>query len=304
MAVARNTFEAWIPEEYGSTVIQRVQDTSAVEALGRSEPMGTDTKHVPRAGDVDVAVVPKGNAYDEDVATNDEVLLTAVKFGKVIRVADEDLQDIGSAKIVEGKKLNWATGFGVLFDNATLGVTAAANGTTIPFTSVYKAVRTTNAATSYTADNNYVSGTATLTSLSNTLAKVEGSNYFSEADIVVIAHPTFRSALRGVVDTTGRPIFNESPAGTPDTLFGHPIRWSLGAKTHATATKSPTGNPLLIVANRNLLIVGKRSGPESVLAGADTGAAFLTDEALLKMRARRGFVVGNENGVAVFEKTF
>lgn len=300
--MARNTMEAWIPEEYGSTVIQRLQKTSAVEDLGRPEPMTTDTKHVPRAGEVDVELVAKGVAYGEDTATNDEVLLTVVKFGKIVRIADEDLQDIGAAKVLETKKVDWATSYGKFFDNATLAVTAAV-GAGVPFTSVYKAVRTTNAATGYTADNNYVSATAaSLTALSNTLAKVEGGDYFDEDEVVVIAHPTFRSLLRGVLDSTGRPIFNENAPGTPDTLFGHAIRWSLGAKTSATATKTPTGNPILVIANKNLLIVGKRSGPESVVAPADSGAAFTTDEALLKMRARRAFAVGNENGVAVFEK--
>ena len=304
--MARNTMEAWIPEEYGGAVIQRVERMSAVEALGRPEPMGTDTRHVPRAGEVDVEFVAKGAAYNEDQATNDEVLLTARKFGKVIRIADEDLQDTtGNVNVLETKKVDWATSYGKFFDNATLAVTAAENGTTVPFTSVYKAVRTSNAATGYTADNNYVSGTAaTYSLLSSTLGKVEGGDYFDLGEVVVIAHPAFRGLLRGILDAQNRPIFMENGGNndTPETLFGVPIRWSLGAKTSATATKAPTGNPLLIIANKNLLIVGKRSGPESVVAGADTGAAFLTDEALLKLRARRGFAVGNENGVAVFEK--
>ena len=51
---------------------------------------------------------------------------------------------------------------------------------------------------------------------------------------------------------------------------------------------------LLVVANPNYAYLGIRSGPESATAGADTGAAFMTDEALLKMRARRGFGVANE----------
>lgn len=45
--MARQTFEDWIPEEWGGAVISKIRATSAVEDLARHEPMGTDTKHVP-----------------------------------------------------------------------------------------------------------------------------------------------------------------------------------------------------------------------------------------------------------------
>jgi hypothetical protein len=57
----------------------------------------------------------------------------------------------------------------------------------------------------------------------------------------------------------------------------------------------------MIVVNREFLAIGKRSGPESRVAGPDTGAAFLTDEALLKMRARRAFALTHEKAAAVLE---
>jgi hypothetical protein len=46
--MARQTFEDWIPEEWGGAVVTKVRAISAVEALARHEPMTTDTKHVPR----------------------------------------------------------------------------------------------------------------------------------------------------------------------------------------------------------------------------------------------------------------
>ncbi|QWT29794.1 major capsid protein [Streptomyces phage KimJongPhill] len=305
--MARNTFEAWIPEEWDSQVVQRVQQVSVIESEAREYPMATDTRHIPRSAGVDVNGVAKGSAYDEDTSTNDEVLLTAKKAGRAIRIADEDLQDSNVA-IIEQKRVDWATSWAKYLDNACLAVTAAESGVTVPYTSVYKAIRTTNANTGYTADTNYVAtatgGVVTYNNLSSLLGKVEVGDYWEEGLTLVIAHPSLREKLRNIKDDQNEPIFvrgQGGDSGTPDTLFGHRIRWSLGARTSATAVHNPTGNPLMIVVNREFLAIGKRSGPESRVAGPDTGAAFLTDEALLKMRARRAFALTHEKAAAVLE---
>lgn len=303
--MARNTYEDWIPEEWDGPVITRVNATSAVEALARRVPMATDTKHVPRSSGVGVATVAKGSAYSEDESANDDVLLTARKLGKVIRIADEDLNDVNYVSIIQTKQNDWATSYARFIDNATLGVTAAENGTTVPFTSLYRALSQNNSDTSYTANANIIQtgGAITYDDFSNVLALVEGGDYFAEGDMIAIAHPAFRASLRGIKDTAGNPIFVQGLAGTPDTVFGYPVRWSTGAKTSTTATDAPSGNPFLAVGNRNYLLLGIRSGPESRQAGPDTGAAFLTDEALLKMRARRGFAVAHEKAFAILEIT-
>ena len=305
--MARNTFEDWIPEEWDSQVVQRVQQVSVIESEAREYPMATDTRHIPRSAGVDVNGVAKGSAYDEDTSTNDEVLLTAKKAGRAIRIADEDLQDSNVA-IIEQKRVDWATSWAKYLDNACLAVTAAESGVTVPYTSVYKAIRTTNANTGYTADTNYVAtatgGVVTYNNLSSLLGKVEVGDYWEEGLTLVIAHPSLREKLRNIKDDQNEPIFvrgQGGDSGTPDTLFGHRIRWSLGARTSATAVHNPTGNPLMIVVNREFLAIGKRSGPESRVAGPDTGAAFLTDEALLKMRARRAFALTHEKAAAVLE---
>lgn len=305
--MARNTFEDWIPEEWDSQVVQRVQQVSVIESEAREYPMATDTRHIPRSAGVDVNGVAKGSAYGEDESVNDDVLLTAKKAGRAIRIADEDLQDSNVA-ILEQKRVDWATSWAKYLDNACLAVTAAESGVTVPYTSVYKAIRTTNADTSYTADDNYVAtatgGVVSYDNLSAVLGKVEVGDYWEEGMTLVIAHPSLREKLRNIKDDQNQPIFvrgQGGDSGSPDTLFGHRIRWSLGAKTSATAVHNPTGNPLLIVVNRDFLAIGKRSGPESRVAGPDTGAAFLTDEALLKMRARRAFALTHEKAAAVLE---
>ena len=305
--MARNTFEDWIPEEWDSNVIKRVEQTSVVESEAKPYPMSTDTRHIPRSAGVDVNGVSKGGTYGEDESVNDDVLLTAKKAGRAIRIADEDLQDSNVA-ILEQKRVDWATSWAKYLDNACLAVTAAESGVTVPYTSVYKAIRTTNSDTGYTADDNYVAtatgGNLTYNNLSAVLGKVETGDYFDESLVLVIAHPSLREKMRNIKDDQGQPIFvrgQGGDAGTPDTLFGHRIRYSLGAKTSATAVHNPTGNPLLIVVNRDFLAIGKRSGPESRVAGPDTGVAFLTDEAILKMRARRAFALTHEKAAAVLE---
>lgn len=308
--MARQTFESWIPEEYGGAVITKIGELSAVERFARVEPMSTDTKRVPRSGGMAFAgAIAKGVAYPEDASTNDDIVLTARKLGTVLRVADEDLKDTSQvANIIQTKQLDWARSYAVGFDNACLAVTAAENGTTIPFTSVYKSLTTTNAATGYTANANRIqtAGALTYADLSDLLALVEGGAYWTDSDAFIVAHPAFKALVRNLVGSDGHPVFvdyGSQAQGAVSTLLGAPIVWSQGAKTNATASDSPSGNPLMIVGNRQFLIKGDRSGPEYMLASADSGPAFLTDEALLKVRTRRGFAVGHEKAFGVLEIT-
>jgi HK97 family phage major capsid protein len=311
--VARATFESWLAEEKDSTVMTRIGAISAVESLARRLPMNSTTKSFPRSGGMDVAEVPKGSAYGEDTAANDEVILTAKKFGKAIRIAEEDIDD-SIANILDSKKADWGSSYAKFIDNATLG-TSAAVGAGVPFTSVYRAVTTADASTGYTANANHVSssaaGAVTYAQLSNVLGAAEGSNSFEEGGVVVIAHPSFKGVLRGILDSSNRPIFVEGLAGTPSSLFGYPVRWSAGARVTATATSAPpvalgvkgtAGNPLLIVGQRDSLMLGVRSGPESVVIDGRDGASALTDETILKVRARRGFAVGYPDAFAVLER--
>ena len=301
--MARNTMEAWIPEEWDtSRVIQSITQISAVEALSARIPMGSDTKHVPRTAGMDVAVVAKGGTYGEDTSLNDEVLLSAIKFGKAVRIAEEDIDD-SVANIIESKMMGWGKSYAKMIDNASLAVSAASNGTTVPFTSLYQLLNTTDATLSYTGSANITtaasSGAPTYAEFSTAIGLVEAGDYFDPGAMVAIAHPAFRKSLRGVLDSQNRPIFIEGLSGTPDTVFGVPVRWSLGAKLAATATSTPTGRALMAFVNPELMLLGVRSGPESVFIDGRDGLSALTDESILKMRARRGFAYGHPNGASI-----
>lgn len=308
--MARETFEDWIPVETGDVAIQALNQTSATVQLARPEQMASDTKQVPRSGDFAIGAVAKGAAYGETSGTNDYVELIARKVGGVLRVAEEDLLD-SAVDILPTKRQGAARNMAKFYDNATLATSAAANGTTILYTSVYKAVRTTDSAVSYTADTNYVSGSATYDKLSETLGKVEVGEYWDESRVAIVAHPAFRQSLRGVKDDNGNPIFFDGQGTTPSTLFGHRIVWSLGAKVSATNTASPTGNPIMVIGNWDFAIMGvaklapgiASTNPGFAIQRGINGVGFLTDEALMKGVMRRAFVLGNVNAFAVFEKT-
>lgn len=301
--MARNTMEPWIPEEWEtSRVVQSITQISAVESLAARIPMGSDTKHVPRTAGMDVAVVAKGGTYGEDTSLNDEVLLSAVKFGKAARIAEEDIDD-SVANVIEAKMIGWGKSYAKLIDNASLAVSAASNGTTVPFTSLYQLLNTTDATLSYTGGANITtaasSGAPSYSEFSTAIGSVEAGDYFDPGSMYAIAHPAFRKSLRGVLDTQNRPIFIEGLSGTPDTIFSVPIRWSLGAKLTATATSTPTGRALMAFVNPELMLLGVRSGPESVFIDGRDGLSALTDESILKMRARRGWAYGHPNGASI-----
>lgn len=292
--MARVNADAWVPEEAGSTVLGTVNANSGVEALARKVAMKSDTMKTPRLGSLNVEVIQKGEVYPEDQPVFDNVLLDAVKFGDRVIIAEEDLDD-ANVDVITALQNEWAVSYARKLDNACLGTTAAANGDTVPFESVYRAV-------SQGAAGNLIQtgGDVTYADLSNVLGAAEGGNYYSDADTVVIAHTKFKGLFRGLVDNSGRPLFVDGLAGTPGTLFGFPVVFSQGAATSATNVQNPSGNPLLIVGNRQHLILGVRSGPESLIS---YDAGFGTDEPHIKMRARRAFAVGRASAFGVLEIT-
>lgn len=307
--MARQTVEAWIPEEEGSEVLQRISRQSAVEALARPEPMKSDTKTIPRSGGMDIDIIPKGTAYGEDQATMDTITLSVFKFGRAVRLAEEDLDD-APENIIADRQQAWADAYAVAIDNASLAVTANTVGAGVPFRSIYAQVRNNDATTGYTANTNYVSLSAAAMAatgagakalayvkFSDLLGKVETGDFYSESDMVLIAHPAFKAIFRGTMTDNGTPLWVPGS----NEVHGQTVQWTVGAKTSPTFTRKPAGNPIAIFGPRSLMRLGKRSGPESVVIDGRDGASALTDETILKMRARRAFNIGYPEAFAVLE---
>lgn len=322
--MARAVVDQWLVVDRGSDLIKAIGRASVFESEFRSIPMSTYQKTEPRITDMGVDVTPKGGTYAEDTSSGDEITLTARKFTKAYRLAEEDSDDQTTVSVLDAKKDSWGRSFAVMVDNASIGVTAAENGTTVPFTSIYNALASADAGVGYTAGANLTSSTVAAftanssaapgyTLLSNLAGLVESGNFF-DAGSIFILHPSIKTMLRNMLDNTGKPIFYEAPAGSniSDSLFGYRVRWTNGAKTSATATFNPNGaggakgaagNPLAIFLNPSLALAGKRSGPESIVIPGRDGLSALTDEDILKMRARRAFRLGMPQAAAILELT-
>lgn len=285
-----NEANGWIPEPASSEVLTKVYAESAVEATARRVTMTAPTMSVPRFESDGVSIVQEGAEIPVSEATLDEVVLKAVKWADRFAISVEDQRD-ALVDVFTQKKLAWANSFARELDNACLGVTAAKNGTTVPFQSVYHAA---NAAGNVTA----TAGALGYEALNDLFAAIEEGDY--NGNLVVIASPAFKAALRNLKDADGNRVVADPLAGGAPTIFGHELRFSTGARTSATATDKPTGNPLLIVANRQHMILGVRDGIESQVSDLPR---WETDEVELKMRARRAFVPATGEAFHVIEKT-
>lgn len=315
MALSPESFvgTGWIPVGTDPAVITQMKQNSFIETFGVGVPMTTRTKWTPRSGGVKMARAAAGaGGYTKDTASiQDSVLLTADKFGVVCDLEYEDLQDTAS-NIVQALTMGAAASQARLIDNVSVGITAAKGTSGWAFDSLFFLLTQADTGTGYTANANIVTaataGAPTYKEFSTALAKIESSSkWFDPANVVVGAHPTFRSMLRNVLDTQGRPIFLESSSGsaagaygTGDTLFGYPLRWSSGLAKSAAGDESPSGSPLMVFGNRNLIKRGDLEELSAKYADADTsGYGFDSDVAGLKFRARKAFVPGALPGFSI-----
>lgn len=282
----------WIPEPSSNEVLTKASDTSAVEAVGRKIRMTAPTVTIPRFESEGADIVAEAATIPVQTADLDEVDMRAVKFANRFAISIEDQRD-AVVDVLNAKKAAWISAFSRKFDNAALGVTAAKNGGTVPYESVYHLA---NAASRVTA----TAGLLTYEDLVDTFGELESGDYSGE--LVVIAHPSFAMDLRNLKDSAGDRVVavSEVLGAQVPTIFGHRLVFSKGARTSATATDRPTGNPLLVAGYREHLIVGVLDGPESQVSDQPRWA---TDEVELKLRARRGFVAATAEAFQVIEKT-
>lgn len=321
--MARNDIDAtgWLVEDRDSQVVKAYTHTSTWEKVARPVTMTANVVEIPRIDDMDVDVIPKGGAYGEDTSTASVIAIRARKFGKALRIAEEDVEDKKLADYLDAKKASAGSSFAKKFDNAAIGVNAVENGTTVPFTSLYKALTTADATTGYTANANhrgltvagFAAAGAAYDALNELIAITEDSDYYDETQVSIVAHPYFRRVLRGIKDGQGRPLFLTDFVNgrRVDNLFGLPVVWSNGAKVSAVAStkvagalgvKGTTGNPLLAVVNKAAAVIGNRKPFESVVIPGRDGTSALTDEDILKVRARKAAGVTMPQAHAIYEQ--
>jgi|SRR6478609_1768956 len=276
----------WIPVQYESDVLLKEVTTSAVESVARKVNMKTDQVKVPRFIDSGVNVVAEGATIPLNDPDLDSVILDAHKFANRFATSSEDDED-SIVNFLDTAKKNWLSNYAVALDNAVLGVT----GTGGPYESVYRAVGSGN--------RTATAGALTYDHLVEAIGEMETAR---KGGLVVIAHPSLKMALRSLKDADGNFVIDPDTRlgeATP-TLFGHQVAWSYGAKTNATYSDNPSGNALLVVAAKDELILGVRSGPESKVS---TEEQWANDNIELKLRARRAFVLAEANSARVVEIT-
>ena len=287
----------YIPEEIGSVAIQATIQNSVVEAFARRENMASRTKGVPRFVSDAPVIVAEGVDIPNSDTTLDEVVLTARKYAQIFNISEEDLND-SLVDTLNTYKREWASQWARKFDNACLAVNAAADGDDgQPFTSLYRAVYTNPVGTSQIIQTG---GAVSFQDISNALGMAESSKYFDAANTVFIAHPKMLAEIRNMETAGGNLVLPDPLGARPGSLFGYPLVVSYGAALSTAATAAPTGNPLLIVGNRNMMINGVRGGVESAIS---RDADFSKDGVLLKTRVRRGFAIAEASAFAIVEKT-
>lgn len=302
--MARNVLDGtgWLVEQRDSNVVKAFRRTSVVEAEFRTINMTANTVEIPRIEDMDVEFIAKGAAYPEDQSSADVISISAKKVGGVLRIAEEDVEDDKLADYVDEKKASAGSSFAKKVDNAALGTNAAINGVVVPFLSAYRSLTTADATTDYVANANHVAltvaGTADVDdTFSEALGLLEDGDYFNEDDLVWMLNPRFRRIIRDVKDSTGRRIFlNDIVNGRAvPRLYDIPVRFTRGATvtttpqtnpTKATGVKGTTGNALAFLIQKNAAVFGRRKAFESVYIPGRDGTSALTDEDLLKVRAR------------------
>lgn len=315
--MARNNIDGtgWLVAQRDSSLVKAFRATSVIDSEFRVINMTSNTVEIPRIEDMDVEFIAKGAAYPEDQSSADVVTIRAAKIGGALRIAEEDVEDEKLADYVGEKKASAGSSFAKKVDNAGLGVTAAQSGITVPYTSLYRTLTTADATTGYTANQNYLGGADFSADIaSEMLELLELGDYYDEANLVWIGSPTFKRFLRDAKDSTGRPLFYSelTTGGRVDRLFDIPIRWTTGAKTSATPQTKPggaggakgaAGNPLFALVQKQAAVVGRRKSLESVVIPGRDGLSALTDEDILKVRARIAIGYTVPEAHAIFEQT-
>lgn len=280
----------WIPVDYAADVLTKDIQLPVVEQVARIERMTTDQRKVARFATTGVDVVAEGATIPLLDPTLDHVILDAQKFANRFAFSSEDVEDAIVDAMAQARA-GWLSNYAVKLDNAALGTNGAANGGTRPFESVYQAVGAGN--------RTATAGALTYDHLVEAFGEMELNQ---KGELVVIAHPAFKMTLRSLKDSDGNFVVDPDTRlgeGVP-TIFGHELRFSRGAAVSTTASDNPTGNPLLVVANKSNLILGVRTGPE---AKVSTEEQWANDNIELKMRSRRAFVLAEADAARVIELT-
>lgn len=319
MTTNRQDLEILIPTQPSGPALVALGQASAVETYATPVTMTSDTKEIDRFGGFTVATVAKGAEYGYSTNTPDKIEMVARKVGGLAKIAEEDLVDTttgeGTMRMYEAEA---GKAMAAHYDNAALAVTAAQNGTTVKYKSLYRTLveAQTTPWGNYVANANiikvergdFLSGG--YTKISDWLALYEEGLFYDEGDTAVLMSPAFKALLRNVINPqTGLPYFTDPRSGADATFFGYQGKFTKGARTSAVDTQTPSGNPLAIIGNMKLMQNGRARTSAGMVPGnpgtawqrAANGIGFTSDEAIMKATMRRAFAISAPQGFAILE---
>lgn len=308
--MAATDIATWVPVDVEALAAGRDLQQSAIFNVARRRNMTTKQVDVPRFANADVN---GGSTLTDETHAADAVSMYDYLYNGKFVVDEAEFED-SPADAVEQYVSEWMNSFHMKFDNACIGVTAARSATEStkrPYTSIYKAVTTNDnsGAVSYTANSNLTqtgTGGLTYSNMNSALGKAENTEFWSPDSGVVIIHPGLLQSIRGVLDSSNRPIFVESSAGMAGggvrpqySLFGYPAVFSYGSKTSSSYDMAETGNKLIVFVNKQYLVRGDRVAPQSRFIDANINTSSL--QHVVQTRARQGFVLTIPHAASVLE---
>jgi HK97 family phage major capsid protein len=268
-----------VPTEYQWDIVQLARSRAFFMQIARIVPMTSDVMYIPT--ELTLATVKwKGEAVamEQGDPTFDRVTLTAKKATAYAISANELLSDsrIDIASILTEQ---FAYGIALDIDNKAL------NGTGIPCSGLLcSGILTTNIV--------YLAGsmsTITVTKLSEAIYKL------SEGDLATARFMINRLALhyvRGMIDSTNRPIMQPLSEAMPSTILGYP--WNMSEKIATTDTGA--GCIFGLFGAFDKFIIGRREG--AMALELDPYGLFDQDETRIRMISRWALSLGRETAFA------
>lgn len=306
------TFGVWNPQPWSGQIPKKLISQSALLAIARGpggqfRTMKSRTESGPLWADMDVRAYGKLEQIDLQSPEAGEISLRARKIEGMAQIAEEDLAEGGNYDydIVANLRETAASNTAVYFDNAGLGTSGAptTGETNIlrPYRSIYTMVRQ-DVPANYLTVAKAANAAAYRSAIKGLVETAELSDWF-DGNLVITASPVWKSFLRDMpIDgSNGAPVWDQ----TADTIYGHPILWSRGARLAnnagaGTATSKPTGNHLMTIGPRALHIagsapfkVGNPAVPQAFLTDPTTGLGMRDDSLYFKIRCQLAFSAGD-----------
>jgi HK97 family phage major capsid protein len=268
-----------VPDEFQWDIVQLARSRAHMLQICRIVPMTSDVMYIPtEATRASVTWRTEAQALSQSDPTFGVVTLTAKKSTAYSISSNELIQDsrIDIASILTEQ---FAYGMALDIDDQVL------NGNGTPFSGLLvSGVLSTNVVTLAGSMS-----TITVPKLSEAIYKL------SEGDLANARFMINRYGLhfvRGMIDSTNRPIMQPLSDTMPSTILGYP--WLMSEKISNSDTAS---KPVMLFADFNKMIIGRRIG--AMALEIDPYGLFDSDQTRFRMISRWAFAIGREDAFTI-----